>query len=64
VEKSKIKYKNSVNEDADTHPTVGAFGLDKNGTFSAEYVYSYGKKMKTYKFEEPNPFPGPAISKD
>lgn len=28
--------------------------------FAAEYIYSYGEELDTYKFNIPNPVPGPA----
>lgn len=33
AEKGRVKNKNDINEDTKNHPTVGAFGLAKNGTF-------------------------------
>lgn len=64
AEKGKVKNKNDINSNAQNHPTVGAFGLTKNGTFETEYIYSYGDHFDTYKFRYPNIFPGPAPNKD
>ena len=56
--------KNEINENAKNHPTVGAFGLTTDGKFAAEYVYSYGEDLDTYKFRYPNTCPGPVAVKD
>ena len=64
AENGKVKSKNSINEGTNAHPTVGAFGLTKNGIFQTEFVYSYGQNLETYKFKYPNHVPGPVINKD
>lgn len=63
AEKTKIKNRNDINSNANNHPTVGAFGYTKAGTFESEYIYSYDPNLETYKFRTPNPFPGPAPAK-
>jgi hypothetical protein len=64
AENWKVKAKNSINEGANIHPTVSAFGLGFDGRYAAEYIYSYGTDLKTYKFPSPNKFPGPVINPD
>ena len=61
-EQSRIKTRNTINEAADKHPTVGAFGLTDDGKLSAEFIYSYEPLLTTYKFDHPNGMPGPIIS--
>lgn len=64
AERGKVKTPNNINGGNNVHPTVGAFGITAEGNFETEYIYSYGTNLETYKFERPNPFPGPPPVKD
>lgn len=60
AEHGKVVCPNAINSNGKNHPTVGAFGVTAEGKFETEYIYSYGEHYNTYKFDYPNPFPGPA----
>lgn len=44
-------------------PTIGTIGTFKNGSFSIDWVYSFGSNFETYAYPAPNPYPGPAPTK-
>jgi exopolysaccharide biosynthesis protein len=64
AEHGKVICPNGINSNTKNHPTVGAFGVTAEGHFEAEYIYSYGDQHTTYKFDYPNPFPGPPPIED
>ena len=63
AENGKVKSKNTFNTATNLNPTVGAFGQAFTGKFQTEYIYSYGTNLETYKFQVPNPYPGPPPEK-